>query len=69
MNNPFNDIQGKWEISNMDDAHYYRMGSWVDKPQKSFLGRVLTKVGKLFSWLGWVVSSFGHLFRERTKSY
>jgi hypothetical protein len=69
MYNPFNDIQGKWEISNMDDAHYYRMGSWIDKPQVGVLGRGLTIVTKLFGWLGWIVSSLGHLFNERSKTY
>ena len=69
MHNPFNDIQGKWEISNMDDAHYYKMGTWVDKTKMGFGGRVFLKVRKLFGWLGRVVSSVIHLFRQRSKSY
>jgi hypothetical protein len=51
MYNPMNDIQGKWEISNMDDAHFYRMGTWADRPQMGLLGRILRMGSTLFGGL------------------
>jgi len=51
MYNPINDIQGKWELSNMDDAPYYRMGTWAERPQTGFWGRFLRMGSKLFGGL------------------
>jgi hypothetical protein len=35
MNNPNNNIWGSWKIQNLDEAHFYQMGSWTEQKQKS----------------------------------
>jgi hypothetical protein len=50
MYNPY-DVESRWELSKMDDAHYYSMGTWAGKPKKSLLGRIFSIAIQLVSWL------------------
>jgi hypothetical protein len=51
MYNPY-DVKSRWELSKMDDAHYYNMGTWVDKPKKLLWGVLLSIGIPLILWLG-----------------
>ena len=51
MDNPFNNLEDKWKVTNMDDAHFYSMGTWADKPQKS-RESLFSRIRQiLFGWL------------------
>jgi hypothetical protein len=47
MNNPMNDIWGSWKMQNLDEKHYYRMGSWSN--QQAHNPRLFVHIWKAMS--------------------
>jgi hypothetical protein len=50
MNNPTNNLWGSWKMQNLDDEHFYQMGSWPGQKQQTsrFFVRIWDAVSDRF---------------------
>jgi len=51
MNNNLDVLWGKWTIQNMNDDHFYRMSTWSDQQESTFIKRILQAIRKEFTIL------------------
>jgi hypothetical protein len=54
MNSPFNDIWGSWSMQQIDDAHFYQMGTWKE-PHPTKPG-IMIRISEVISKLLIVIS-------------
>lgn len=57
MFNPLNNIETSWKISNMDDEHFYKMGSWAPQKKQNLVDLCLFGSCKFFKFLAKILET------------